>query len=140
MRLCLSKVLFLYPVMLLARYRLTALVATVTICILSRSVFCVFLSVLPFPHLPQSLFCLVISSTPFTCAHLFSAVPCHHSLSPQYLVSPFVHSICQIFTVTDLVYSWSTQVLVLHVKSALFVLWFLFGVPALLRFFFVTVF
>jgi len=84
---------------------------------LSRSVFCVFLSVLPFSHLPQSLFCLVISSTPFTCAHLSSAVPCHQSLSPQYLVSLFVHSICQIFTVTDLVYSCSTQVLVFHVKS-----------------------
>jgi len=45
----------------------------------------------------------VISPTPFTCAHLSTAVPCHQSLSPQYLVYQFVHSICQILTVTDLV-------------------------------------
>ena len=65
----------------------------------SRCVFCVFLSVISSPSLLP---------TPFTCAHLSSAVPCHQSLSPQYLASPFFHSICQMtFTVTDLVYSWS---------------------------------
>ena len=61
----------------------------VTICVLSVLLF------------PQSLFC----STPFTCAHLSSAVHCHQSLPPQYLVSRFVHRICQLFTVTDLLYS-----------------------------------
>ena len=71
----------------------------------------------------------LLSSHQLHSFNLSAAVPCHQSFSPQYLVSRFVHSFCQILTVTVLVEACSWYLC--HVR---FVLGFLFDMFCCLLF------